>query len=112
MDGEPVFRAVKEQYPDILFLRTRPSLDESSKFKMDEKDAKKMKKAMEKELKENERYRNQIKDSAAIIAARMIQDFREEHLEMISTLVKSMMGRQLYDEALYLARAVLERIPG
>ena len=112
MDGEPVFRAVREQYPDTIFLRIRPSLPESSEFKMDEKDAKKMKEAMDQELEENDLYRNQIKDSAGIIAARMINDFSKDHIEMIKILVKSMKNRQQYNEALFLARAVLERIPG
>ena len=112
MDSEPIFRAVKEQYPKVLFLRTRPSLPASSKFEMDAKDAQKMKTAMEQELDKNPLYRNQITDSAGIIAVRMIKDFKNEHLSMISILFNSMISRQLYDEALYIARAVLERIPG
>ena len=75
MDSEPIFRAVKEQYPKVLFLRTRPSLPASSKFEMDAKDAQKMKTAMEQELDKNPLYRNQITDSAGIIAVRMIKDF-------------------------------------
>ena len=79
---------------------------------MDEKDAQKMKKAMEQELDKNYLYRYQIMDSAGIIAARMIKDFSKQHLEMVSNLVNSMKDRQLYNEALYLARAVLDQIPG
>ena len=41
-DGEPVFKKVKDDNPDTLFIRQRPTLEKSAEIPMDEADGKRM----------------------------------------------------------------------
>ena len=50
LDGDAVFKTVEDQYPNILFMRTRPTSKETSIFPMDEMNIDAMEEAMEQEL--------------------------------------------------------------
>ena len=103
LDGDAVFKTVKDQYPKILFMRTRPVSDQTSIFPMDETDLVAMEEAMVQQL-GNSNYLYKIVDSAAIIATRMIKKLpsadaiysreqpknllRKEHIQMLLELAQ------------------------
>jgi len=109
-DGEAVFKNVKAQNPDVLFMRCRPTSEKSASFAMDENEPKKMIEAMEKELSENPKYFNHILDSAAVIASRSVKTYSLDHLQMFEDLVISMKKRRQFPEAIHLAETVLDHI--
>ena len=101
LNGDAVFKTVEDQYPNILFMRTRPTSKETSIFPMDEMNIDAMEEAMEQELC-NPKYLEKIVISAAIIASRMIKklpsadavysgeqpknQLRKEHIQMLLEL--------------------------
>ena len=101
LNGDAVFKTVEDQYPNILFMRTRPTSKETSIFPMDEMNIDAMEEAMEQELC-NPKYLKKIVISAAIIASRMIKklpsadavysgeqpknQLRKEHIQMLLEL--------------------------
>ena len=109
-DGEAVFKNVKSQNPDVLFMRCRPTSKKSASFAMDENKPPKMIKAMKKELNENPKYFHHILDSAAVIASRAVKTFSQDHLKMFEFLVDSMRKRRQYPVAIHLAKTVLDQI--
>ena len=109
-DGEAVYKTVKEQNPDILFMRCRPTSEKAASFVMDENNPKEMIEAMENELRENQKYFLHIFDSAAVIASRSIKKPTLDQLEMFQWLVDSMRNRRQYHEAIHLAETVIDHI--
>ena len=105
-DGEALFESACKTYKDVFFQRTRPSLETSMEFEMDETDVEKMVEAMEKELRENPEYLSQIVDNAAVIASRST-DLTAQHLKMFKAIADSMRERRQYKDGLYLVKAVL-----
>ena len=109
-DGEGIFKRVKDDNPNTLFLRARPTLEKSVNISMVERDGSKLTKAMDDELNENHEYLIQIVDAAATIATRMIKDFSLKHLQMIEKILFNMESRRNYQEAIYIAQVVLDQL--
>ena len=107
-DGEGIFRTVKNDNPNTLFLRVRPTLEESANISMVERDPKKVIKAMDDELNKNYEYLIQIIDAAATIATRMIKDFSLVHLKMFEKILFFLESRRKYSEAIYIAQVILD----
>ena len=109
-DGEGIFKRVKDDNPNTLFLRARPTLEKSVNISMVERDGSKLTKAMDDELNENHEYLIQIVDAAATIATRMIKDFSLKHLQMFEKILFNMESRRNYQEAIYIAQVVLDQL--
>ena len=109
-DGEAVFKNVKAQNPDVLFMRCRPTSEKSVSFAMDENEPEKMIDAMKKELSGNPKYFEHILDSAAVIASRAVETYSLDHLKMFEGLVTIMEKRRQFPEAIHLAETVLDHI--
>jgi len=105
-DGEALYESARKNHKDVFFQRTRPSLETSMEFEMDETDVEKMAEAMEKELRKNSEYLSQIVDNAAVIASRTT-DLTAQHLTMFQAIANSMIERRQYKDGLYLVEAVL-----
>jgi len=105
-DGEALYESARKNHKDVFFQRTRPSLQTSMGFEMDETDVEKMAEAMEKELRENTEYLSQIVDNAAVIACRTT-DLTAQHLTMFEAIADSMTERRQYKDGLHLVEAVL-----
>ena len=110
LDGEAVFKNVKVQNPDVLFMRCRPTSEKSVSFALDENKPEKMIDAMKKELSGNPKYFEHILDSAAVIASRAVETFSPDHLQMFGGLVMSMKKRRQFPEAIHLAETILDHI--
>ena len=109
-DGEAVYKTVKDQNPDVLFMRCRPTSEISASFAMDENNPQKMIEAMEKELYENHKYFDHIFYPAAVIASRSIKTYNLDQLDFFEWLVHSMRDRRQYQEAIHLAESVIDHI--
>ena len=107
-DGETIFRKAKDNNPNTLFLRARPTLEKSKNISMTESDEIKLTKAMEDELIENYEYLIQIIDTAATIATRMIKEYSLEHLKMFQKILFNLESKKNYQEAIYMAKVVLD----
>lgn len=105
-DGDSVYEDARNEYKDVFFQRTRPSLPTSMEFELDETDVEKMVVAMEKELRENPEYLYQIVDNAAVIASRS-PDLTAQHLKMFKAIADSMIKRGQYKDGLYIAKTLL-----
>ena len=109
-DGEAVYKTVKEQNPDVLFMRCRPTSEKAASFAMDENNTEKMIEAMEIELHNNQEYFDHILDSAAVIASRSIKTYTLDQLEMFEWLAFSMRNRRQCHEAIHLSETVIDNI--
>ena len=111
-DGEGIFRKAKDDNPNTLFLRARPTLEKSSNISMTESDESKLTKAMDDELIENYEYLIQIIDIAATIAIRMIKEFLIEHLQMFQKIILNLERKGKCQEAIYIAQDISEHQSG
>ena len=109
-DGDTIFDAIAELYPEVLFMRCRPTLEKSVSFAMDENEPEKMIDAMKKELSGNPKYFEHILDSAAVIASRAVETYSLDHLKMFEGLVTIMEKRRQFPEAIHLAETILDHI--
>ena len=108
-NGERVFKTAKDNNPNSLFLRVRPSLEKSANFFFDGNDPNILIKAMDDELNENHEYLDQIIHTAANIATRVIPEFSRNHFEMFEKVLRCMEKKRLHEEAIYIAQAILDK---